>query len=53
MLSVGDNILGVKVDGIIGVGSFGKAYKASLSEDDCKLCLKHVNLDILKLYEYI
>lgn len=53
MLSVKDNILGVEIVGIIGVGSFGKAYKAAHPNSPTELCLKHVNLDILKLCEYI
>lgn len=47
----GKDIFGIMVDERIGGGSFGQVYKAKQIRSGDICCLKHVRLELLKLYE--
>lgn len=53
MLSKGDKILGVEIDDIIGNGTFGRVYTATQRADKFMCCLKHVNLNLIKMFYFI
>lgn len=50
MLSNGSNILGLRVDHRIGKGKFGNVYKVTEILERYMCCLKHVNLNFIKLF---